>query len=60
MTNPFSEYINQRTILSGPNFNINTLRKVPVRSIGINFTWKFGKLEFKKERQENQDSQPEG
>jgi hypothetical protein len=51
-TNPFSEYVNQRTILSGKNFNVNTLRRVPTRSIGINFTWKFGKLEFKKAREE--------
>jgi outer membrane receptor protein involved in Fe transport len=55
-TNPFSEYVNQRTVIFGPNFTINSLRQVPFRSIGINFTWRFGKLEFKKEKEENQDN----
>jgi outer membrane receptor protein involved in Fe transport len=55
-TNPFAEYINQRTILTGKNFNVNSVRRVPVRSIGINFTWKFGKLEFKKEQREGGDN----
>jgi outer membrane receptor protein involved in Fe transport len=55
-TNPFAEYIYQKTILSGNNFTVNSVRRVPVRSIGLNFTWKFGKLEFKKERQEGGDN----
>ena len=56
--NPFSEYVNQRTSLFGPNFSTNSIRKVPFRSIGINFTWKFGKLEFKKEKEENGGGNP--
>jgi outer membrane receptor protein involved in Fe transport len=55
-TNPFAQYINQRTILTGNNFNVNSVRRVPVRSIGINFTWKFGKLEFKKDREQGGDN----
>jgi outer membrane receptor protein involved in Fe transport len=51
-TNPFGEYVNQETSVFGPNFVTNSLRKVPFRSIGINFTWKFGKLKFKREREE--------
>ena len=54
-TNIFNEYLNQPTILYGPNFTVNSNRKIPVRSIGINFTWKFGKLEFKKTQTENVD-----
>jgi ferric enterobactin receptor len=54
-TNIFSEYLDQATVLYGPNFTVNSLRKIPFRSIGINFTWKFGKLEFKKEKRENTD-----
>ena len=50
-SNPFNKYVNQRTSLYGPNFTVNNLRQVPFRSIGINFTWKFGKLEFKKEKE---------
>jgi hypothetical protein len=62
-TNPFSQYVKQRTVLSGPGFTINSLRQIPFRSIGINFTWKFGKLEFKKEKEENPENNnaaPEG
>ncbi len=57
-TNPFSEYVNQKTVVFGPNFTVNALRQVPFRQVGINFTWKFGKLEFKKEKEENKDTNP--
>jgi ferric enterobactin receptor len=57
-TNIFSEYIDQTTILYGQGFTINSTRKIPFRSIGINFTWKFGKLEFKKPKPENADAVP--
>jgi ferric enterobactin receptor len=49
-TNPFNKYINQKTTLTGPDFTSYSLRQLPYRSFGINFTYKFGKLEFKKER----------
>lgn len=51
-TNPFSENLTQKTILTGTNFTVYGTRNIPFRSIGLNFTWKFGKLEFKKEKQE--------
>ena len=54
-TNIFSEYFNQTTELFGPGFTINSTRKIPFRSIGLNFTWKFGKLEFKKPKPESAD-----
>lgn len=57
-TNIFSEYLNQTTILKGQDFTVNSTRKIPFRSIGLNFTWKFGKLEFKKEKPDNSDSMP--
>jgi len=55
-TNIFSEYLNQTPILTGPDFTVNSTRKILFRSIGINFTWKFGTLEFKKEKPENNDN----
>ncbi|MEO6719335.1 MAG: TonB-dependent receptor [Ferruginibacter sp.] len=55
-TNPFKENLTQKTILLGANFTQNAERTFPFRSIGINFTWKFGKLEFKKTTEENGDS----
>jgi len=50
--NPFAEYIKQQTFIKGPNFISNSIRYVPSRSFGISFNWRFGKLEFKKERKE--------
>ena len=50
-TNPFNKYINQKTDLTGENFTLSTLRQVPYRSFGINFTFKFGKLTFKPQKE---------
>jgi outer membrane receptor protein involved in Fe transport len=47
--NPFNEYVKQRLELYGTDFKTTSVRKIPFRSVGINFTWKFGLLEFKKE-----------
>ena len=55
-SNPFNKNVDQRSKLFGPNFTINSYRSIPFRSIGINFTWKFGKLEFKKEKEKINDS----
>ena len=35
-------------------FTLTSLKQMPYRSFGINYTWKFGKLEFKRQR-ENED-----
>ncbi len=60
-TNLFNEYVRQPTVLYGTNFTTNSLRKIPFRSIGLNFTWKFGKLDFKKEKDDEKDlTAPEG
>lgn len=47
---PFSKYIDQRSNTYGPNFNLTNLRQVPFRSFGITLNYKFGKLEFKKDK----------
>ena len=54
--NIFSKYINQEVKLFGPGFVTASVRKVPFRSIGINFAWKFGKLEFKKDKEPPNDN----
>ena len=60
-TNLFNEYVRQPTVLFGTNFTTNSLRKIPFRSIGLNFTWKFGKLDFKKDKDDNKEAvAPEG
>ena len=56
--NPFSNYVLQKTDLFGPNFLISNRRHVPLRSFGVNFTWKFGRLEFKKEKEEKESLEP--
>lgn len=55
-SNPFHKNLDQRTKLFGPDFTINGYRSIPFRSIGINFTWKFGKLEFKKDKDKMNDN----
>ena len=55
-TNPFSFYMNQATAVKGSNFTLNSVRRLPFQSFGLNFTYKFGKLEFKKDKDENKDS----
>ena len=55
-TNPFGEYINQKTNLSGDNFTLSTVRQVPYRSFGLNFTFKFGNVKFKPKEEEHNDA----
>lgn len=55
-TNPFSQYVKQTTQLFGPNFTVNSTRRIPFRQVSINFTWKFGRLEFKKDKEENKEA----
>jgi hypothetical protein len=57
-TNPFNQYVSQKTELAGENFVLTNVRDVPYRSFGVNFTYKFGKLEFKKEP-EPDDTKPD-
>jgi ferric enterobactin receptor len=53
LNNIFSKYVTQETDLYGPGFVSNSFRKVPYQSIGINFTWKFGRLIIKQEKPED-------
>lgn len=49
----FSKYLNMNTHVSGDGFVVDSQRKIIFRSIGINFVWKFGKIDFKKSGIEN-------
>ena len=53
-TNPLNKYVKQETEVMGQQFVLNSLRQMPFRSFGISFSWKFGKLEFKKENEESE------
>ncbi|MES2279602.1 MAG: outer membrane beta-barrel family protein [Bacteroidota bacterium] len=55
--NPFSQYVSQTSTAAGSNFNQSSLRQVPYRSFGISLSYKFGKLEFKKEKDDNNNNQ---
>jgi len=55
-SNPFNKYLVLKSTSFGPDFHIDRTRKIPFRSIGINFTWKFGKLEFKKDKEPVNDN----
>lgn len=52
-TNPFNKYVDLKTSLTGQNFSLISDRKIPYRSFGISFFYKFGKLEFKKVKEED-------
>lgn len=52
-TNPFNTYLNQKQVSFGQNFNQTNIRMVPVQSFAITFTYKFGKLQFKKDAKED-------
>ena len=52
-TNPFSKYVRQVSNTTTDNSISSTIRSIPLRSFGISFTYKFGKLEFSKKRDEN-------
>jgi ferric enterobactin receptor len=51
-TNFLDKYVDQKTELTGQNFTISNTRQLPYRSFGFNFTYKFGKLEFKNEKED--------
>jgi len=47
-TNVFSKYIRQVSTISTEGYRSQNIRELPFRSFGISFSYKFGKLEFKK------------
>lgn len=52
-TNPFSKYITQETTIVAANYNSINIRQVPYQSFGISLSYKFGKLEFKKSKEDD-------
>jgi outer membrane receptor protein involved in Fe transport len=56
--NPFNQYVNVTQTTFGSNFTQSSLRQIPLRSFGISLTYKFGKLEFKKDRPKEDNQAP--
>jgi len=54
--NPFSKYVDQTRVTFGTNFTQTTIRQIPYRSFGISLMYKFGKLEFKKSKEEDMNN----
>lgn len=52
--NPFNKYISQYSTTSGTSFNQSNIRQLPFRSFGISLSYKFGKLEFSKDKEKNE------
>jgi ferric enterobactin receptor len=51
-TNPFTYYVSQVANVTGDNFSLVTAREIPYQSFGINFNYRFGKMEFKEKKEE--------
>ncbi len=56
--NPFNKYVKQSSYTTGGSFYQTNLRQIQLRSFGISLSYRFGKLEFKKEKEENGSSVP--
>jgi ferric enterobactin receptor len=58
---PFNEYVNQTStvVQQTPKYSYQySIRQVPFRSFGITLSYKFGKLEFKKDKEKDNQQQP--
>jgi ferric enterobactin receptor len=55
--NPFNQYVNVSSTTYGSNFNESSLRQIPLRSFGISLMYKFGKMEFKKDKPKDDNGQ---
>jgi outer membrane receptor protein involved in Fe transport len=52
-TNIFNEYTRQVTTVQTGTYSSYNVRMLPYRSVGISLTYKFGKLEFKKNKEDD-------
>jgi len=57
VSNPFGEYVKQQSTAYGPNFDQANIWLVPLRSFGITLSHKFGKLELKKNKEDDNTPQ---
>ncbi len=55
-TNPFNKYVRQLSTISAESYSSTSIRQMPLRSFGISFMYKFGKLEFSKTKEEDDNN----
>jgi outer membrane receptor protein involved in Fe transport len=55
-TNPFNKYVRQLSTISAESYSSTSIRQMPLRSFGISFTYKFGKMEFSKSKEEDDNN----
>jgi len=55
-TNPFNKYVRQLSTISTESYTSTNIRMMPLRSFGISFMYKFGKLEFSKTKEEDNNN----
>jgi outer membrane receptor protein involved in Fe transport len=55
-TNPFNKYVRQLSTISTESYTSTNIRMMPLRSFGISFMYKFGKLEFNKSKEEDNNN----
>jgi ferric enterobactin receptor len=55
-TDPFANYLDQKSTTSGTNFTQTNIREIPFRSFGITLSYRFGKMEFKKNKEDNNNN----
>lgn len=52
-TNFFSNFVRQVTTINAGTYNSYSVRDIPMRSLGVTFSYKFGKLDFKDKKADN-------
>ncbi|MDT3401002.1 outer membrane beta-barrel family protein [Mucilaginibacter terrae] len=63
-TNPFAKYVDQLTTITqaattnGLPYTSYNLRRVPYQSFGVSLSWRFGKLDFKKDNEQDNMAKP--
>lgn len=55
-TNPFSKYIKQVSTIATDSYTSTSIRQLQLRSFGISFMYKFGKLQFDKKKPEEDNN----